>query len=1074
MRMKRVLFVFLLLFGLTIGYGQTTGTVTGTVSDHAGIPLPGVLVSVSGTSKGTQTNLDGVFELKEVPHGSTLKFTYIGFSDQELVWDGSVPLAVTLHEDVELLDEVVVVGYGVQKRVNVSGSVDQIDSKALEQKPIHDLSRGLQGMIPNLNIDFSSGEPGKVADINIRGIASINGSSPLILIDGVSSTPADLGRLLPADIETISVIKDASSAAIYGARAAFGVILITTKQGKSGAPRVEYSGSATWKKPTILPKKTSDPYIYLKLKNIAVLNTPWSGGHVASDERLEWARKRSDDPSLEPVRLNPLDPTQYEYMGDKDWTDYFLNKYTFSTAHQVSVSGGAERYRYYTSVGYDRDNGILSDIIPNDHWTRMTMRIRGDYDITKNLNLSNNTNYSHTERLKPSSFWNADMSMFYNLAPQDYDKNPDGTWANTAAGRTLARLNDGGNDLRKHDRFQTNIGLKYKLWEDRITLNANWSYIKETEDYDWHETRYNIGFGPNDIREEGSSRAYRTFSTVDFQVLDLFANFSWSADKHAVDAILGYNQESNAYNWVKAEREGLISPNFPTVQLATGEAKVNESFSDWAVQGLFFRLNYSYDSRYILELNGRYDGSSRFPKERRYGFFPSVSAAWRVDREHFFADALDYVNHLKIRASYGNLGNQNVSEYGYIPTMSTQQSSFIIGGQRPMIINAPGLVSPNYTWETVTTANVGLDANFWQNRLSLVADFFVRDTKGMLTKGKELPAVLGAAVPNENAADMRTTGWELTLGYTDSYDLGGKPLSLSMRASLSDSRSFITRFDNPSRLLTQYYVGQELGEIWGLQSDGFFANEAEIEALDQSTLIPWGALTIVPGWPKYKDLNGDQMITKGTTVDNPGDLSIIGNNLPRLRYGVNLSADWNGIDLSLFFQGVGKRDYYPQSFLYWGFYQQPYAGGTLHTFDFYRPESDAAADVAKHSKSYIDAGLHLQNMDAQYPVLQCWLADKNLGTRVDQSKGLAIPQTKYMLNGAYLRLKNVTLGYTLPSHLTETIGVNRLRLYVSGDNLFEWSELKAYFDPEATTNESSFGYVYPFNRQFIVGLNLTF
>ncbi len=1051
---------------------QTNNSVSGTVSDAMG-PLAGVNVLEKGTTNGTTTDFDGKYSL-EVKNGSTLVFSYVGFITQEVVYDGQMPLNISLNEDSELLGEVVVVGYGVQKKANLSGSVDQINAKELEQKPITDISRGLQGMIPNLNIDFTSGEPGKAAEINIRGLASINGSAPLVLIDGVPSSSFDLNRLLPSDIESISVIKDASSAAIYGARAAFGVILITTKKGESGAPRVEYSGKLTWKRPTVLPRKTSDPYIYLKLKNIAVLNTPWSGGHVASDERLEWARQRSDNPALPPARLNPNDETQYEYMGDKDWTDYFINKFTFAQSHQASISGGSDSYRYYTSVGYDRDNGILSHIVDKDYWERFNMRLRASYDLTKWFNISNNTTYSLTRREKPSAFWDSNMSMIYNLAPQDYDLNPDGTWANNAAGRVMAQLHDGGEDIRKNSRFQTSFGAKMSFWDNLLTLNASWNYTKEMEEYNYYQTKYMIGFGPEDAREEGQSSAYRTFTGTEYQVLDLFANLDWSIDSHTITAILGMNQESSVWDLVRAEREGLISPNFPTIALATGEAKVGEQFADWAINGYFYRLNYTYDNKYIVELNGRYDGSSRFPEHRRYGFFPSFSAAWRVDREPFFQPIIEYVNHLKIRGSYGKLGNQNVTEYGYIPTMSTSQSDYIIGGTRPLVIHAPRLVSPNYSWEVVATTNFGMDLNFWQNRLSLVFDIYNRNTTGMLTKGKELPGVLGASVPNENAADMRTKGWELTLGYNDSYMVAGKPFNLAARFSLSDARSFITRFDNASKLLTQYYEGQEIGEIWGLESDGFFTSREEVANLDESSIIPWGALDIVPGWPKYIDQNGDKQITKGTTVDEPGDLKIIGNNSPRYRYGLNVSADWNGMDLSLFLQGVGKRDYYPLSYLYWSFFQQPYAGGALHTFDFYRPQTDSPGDQAKHSQSYLDAGLHLQNTEAFYPILQCWLADKNLGTTIDRNAGLAIPQTRYLMDGSYLRLKNITLGYTLPQSLTEKINISRIRFYLSGDNLYEWSALRKYFDPEAVTNETHFGYVYPFSRQVVFGLNVTF
>ncbi len=1074
---KRIMknFVSLLfLFFMSFSYSQAQGqTVRGKVVDINGESLIGVNVIEKGTTNGTVTDIDGdyTFSVKE---NSTIVFSSIGFQTQEIQWNGESTLNVTLHEDSELLAEVVVVGYGIQRKINLSGSVEQVGAKELEVKPINDISRGLQGMIPNLNIDFVSGEPGQAARINVRGLTSINGGSPLILIDGIASDANELNRLLPEDIESISVLKDAASAAIYGARAAFGVILITTKTGRSDKIQVDYNNSFTWKRPSILPEKSSDPYIYLKTKNIAVLNTPWSGGHVASDERLEWARQKSDNPSLDPVRLNPLDDTQWEYMGNKDWTSYFIDKITFSTSHQVAVSGKTDKTTFYVSGGYDRENGVLSKIVENDLYERYNMRVKGTYDVSSWFTLSNNTSYVSTKRLKPGYFWSSDMAMFYNLAPQDHDLNPDGTWANNAAGRLMARLNDGGEDLRKYDRIQSTFGGELNLFKKLLKINANYSFVKGVEDYNWFETKYLIGFGPNDVREEGNSRAYRTFAADFYSVLDVFGTLNWMSNRHQFTSILGFNQEYSRYNWLLAERKGLVSTKLPTVALATGEMNVNESFTDWAIRGLFYRLNYIFDNKYIVEFNGRYDGSSRFPKDKRFGFFPSFSLAWRVGSEPFFDPLREVVSDFKVRASYGSLGNQLVSAYGYIPSMTPGLGGYLIDGRRQLTVSSPPLVSANYTWETVTSQNIGLDLGFFNNKLTFVGDLYRRDTKGMLVPGKELPGVLGVAAPRENAADMKTIGWEITLSYNDSFNLVGKPLNISTRFLLADTRSWITKFDNPTNLLTQYYVGQEFGEIWGLQSDGLFTTEDEIANLDQSEIVPWGALDIVPGWPKYKDLNNDNRITKGLTLDDPKDLSIIGNNSPRFRYGFNLTADWNNIDFSMFLQGIGKKDYYPLHYLYWSFYQQPYSGGQTHIFDYYRAETDSDVDMAKHSKAYIDAGLADQNLDAKYPILQAWLADRNLGTRIDQSMGMAIPQTAYLLNGTYLRIKNITVGYSLPKKLADKVNLSRARLFVSADNLFEWSEVSRYFDPEAITEDTRNGYAYPFNRQYIVGLNITF
>jgi TonB-linked SusC/RagA family outer membrane protein len=1080
MNMKTVLKMFCLLFCLMTGIAtmgaqevQQFANVSGTVADVNNEPLIGVSVFVKGTATGTATGMDGKFSIQARP-GDVLQISYVGYATGTVTVGSDAVLNIVLIEDQKTLDEVVVVGYGTQRKINLSGSVDQISAKQLEAKPVTNIAKGLQGMAPNLNIDFNSGEPGKAANINIRGTTSINGGSPLVLIDGVPSDSEELNRLQPEDIESVSIIKDASSAAIYGARASFGIILITTKQGNTENVQVSYNNNFSWARPSVLPAKTADPYIYLKLKNIAVLNTPWSAGHVASDERLEWARQKSDNPSsVASVRLNPLDETQWEYMGNKDWTEYFLDKNTFSNTHQLAVSGTAGKAKFYLSGGYDGENGILSGIVNDDSYTRYNLRSKINYKIRDFFTLSNNTSFVSTKRLKPSYL--SDMSIFYDLAPADYDVNPDGTWANSAAGITMAQLIDGGKETTEYNRIQSTFSGELTLLEEALKVNANFTFTKGGEDYEWYKTKYRIGYGPEDVRELGESRAYKRRTVENYNILELYATYSKNFAKHFVTGIVGFNQEYSKWDSFNAEREGIISTSLPTVGLASGEQKVSGQYKDWAIRSLFYRANYIYDNRYIVEFNGRYDGTSRFPKDKRFGFFPSASAAWRIDSEPFFEPARPVVSQLKLRASYGSLGNQLVSEYGYISTMSSSPANYIIGGTIPQKVSSPSLVSGDYSWEKVYTQNLGVDVGFPDQKLTATFDIYRRDTKDMLIKGKELPAVLGTSEPNENAGDMKTTGWELTVSCMDKFNLAGKPLSWSAKFILSDSRSWITRYDNPTGVLTDYYKGMELGEMWGLQSDGLFRSTDEISRLDESAIIPWGALEIVPGWPKYKDLDSDARITKGdVTIENPGDLSIIGNTSPRYRFGFTLSAEWNGIDVSAFFQGIAKRDYYPLSFLYWGFYQQPYAGGVEHIYDFYRPETDSETDRAKHSQAYIRAGLADRNLDAAYPAFQCWLADKNLGTGIADAMGTAIPQTQYLLNGAYLRVKNITAGYTLPERIVKKIGLSRARLYVSGDNIYEWSALKKYFDPEAITDSGQYGYVYPFNRQYSFGVNITF
>jgi TonB-linked SusC/RagA family outer membrane protein len=1057
-------------------------TITGTVTDENGESMPGVAVRVKGTTIATSTDMDGRFTIKIDNPDAILEFSFIGYLTQEIAVGNQTEMNVAMEIDLYGLGTVVVTGYGIQKKVNLSGAVDQVDATEFKSRPITNISQGLQGMVPNLNIDFISGEPGKAADINIRGITSINEGEPLILIDGVPSDAMELNRLSPEDIQTISILKDASSAAIYGARAAFGVVLITTKAGLQEGIHIGYDNNFSWSRPTILPHKILDPYIYMRLQETSTDNTPWDSYNY-SDETYLWAKQRSEDPSVPGVRIDPNDPTSWEYMGGHiDWTEYFLNKYAFSQMHHLTVEGRSAKTAYYLSGSYNSQSGAIK--LAEDVFDRYNLRSNVNYSPFDWLNIGNNTILTVTERAKPYylSLWD-----IYNVETINWDKNPDGTWANSYVGQTAARITEGGKISDKYNSFQTTVTGEASFWKRMLRINADATFKKGDTNYNSYETKYKIGYGPGDVREEGNNRAYRSTTFTNYYVFNIYGTFDKLFGRHQVSAIAGYNQEFSRSEWLMAQKDKVVSASLPTIQLATGDAYVGESIADWAIRGMFFRVNYIFNEKYILEFNGRYDGSSKFPTDHRYGFFPSASAAWRVDKESFMAPLENVISMFKLRASYGSLGNQYVTEYGYIPAMTAQTGYYIIGGSLPQMVSAPPLVSSNYTWEKVTSGNFGFDLGVLNNSLTAIFDIYQRNTKGMLTQGKDLPDVLGAAEPLENAADLKTNGWEVSLTYKNKIMLAGKALMFNTRFILSDSRSWITSFDNPNKNLIQYYKGQKLGEIWGLKSDGLFQTTEEIAQLDESSIIPWGALSIVPGWPKYKDLDHNGIIEKGLTVDDPKDLSVIGNLLPRFRYGLNLDFTWNGFDFRIFFQGIGKRDYYPLDYLYWGFYQQPYYGGYKHLFDFYRPTDDTEIQRAKHSQSYIDAGLADQNLDAKYPILQAWLADRNLGERIDEAMGLAIPQTRYMLNGAYLRLKNLTIGYTLPSSVTGKIHITNLRIFISGENLTEWSELANYYDPESITEskvkinpglsagrEVGTGYSYPFSRLYSFGLNATF
>jgi len=555
-------------------------------------------------------------------------------------------------------------------------------------------------------------------------------------------------------------------------------------------------------------------------------------------------------------------------------------------------------------------------------------------------------------------------------------------------------------------------------------------------------------------------------------VFNLYANYNKTIGKHNFGAMVGYNQEEYIYSSTYVNRNNLISSTLPYLGLTTGEMTLNAGYSSYATRSYFGRLNYTFNERYILEGTGRYDGSSRFPKASRWGFFPSVSGAWIVSNESFFESLKPKVSNLKLRASYGSLGNQNVGDFSYIQTMGTSLSGYLINGNQQYVVNgAPPLtIDPNsYTWENVSTLNFGADLGLFNDKFFVGYDNYIRNTTGMLTAGQELPGVLGTSVPRQNAADLRTKGWELSVTYKDQFELANKPFSFDAKVVLSDSRAKITKFKNDERLLSTYFNGYEFGTIYGLQGDGLFKSADEIQALDESGIVPWGALNIVNGWPKFKDIDGNGKIERGLTETNLKDLQVIGNSADRYRIGFNLNMNWGGFDASVFLQGVLKRDFYPRHYLFWGPYQQPYANIYPWHLDFYRETSDTAEERAKHSQAYLNAGLADANHDARYPVLQSWLADVNDG------KGLAIPNTQYMLNGSYLRLKNITFGYTLPHELLEKWKIQRLRIFFSGENLFEFSQIKKYVDPEAINNGTDgSAWAYPFQRKFSVGLNLDF
>ncbi len=1043
----------------------------GKVVNPAGETLQMVSVRLKNTTIGVFTNEKGEFELK-VPEEGTLVFSYVGYVTQEQPVSLGGAMNVTLQPNANSMEEVVVVGYGMQRKISTTGAVDQIAGKQLAERPISNIFQGLQGVSPGLNINYKGGAPGTTPSINIRGAGSLFGeTTPLIIIDGITAATDDFFRLNANDIATITVLRDAASAAIYGARAAFGVILITTKSGEGGVKqKVSYNNYFSSSKPTVLPTQVTDPYIFSRVLETSTNNTPWTYVHF-SDYQYQWAKDRSDDPSIEDTRIDPSDPNKWIYMGNNDWNQFFFNKTSNSANHTVTLSGSGETgkgkpFGYFLSADYTKENGLNK--LAKDDWNRYGLRARMNFMPMKWLKVDNNMNIYQIKYDAPSY----SITDLYYLSPIQVAKNPDGTWANTDAGRLGAKLTNGGRNVTTRFGFQDVVRGTATFLDGDLQITGSASFKREMWKYNTDYRKYRIGFGPKDIREEGGSGSVSVRNgSVKHDVYDLYANYTKKLGRdHEIKLLAGFNQEEYIWSYEQAKKDVLITSSLPYLSLTTGTPTVGADYTTYALRGYFGRVNYTFKNRYILEANGRYDGSSRFLPAKRWGFFPSISAAWIASEEPFMRQ-FQQLSTLKFRTSYGALGNQVTSDFRGIPSIPIGSSSYLINNLFPTIATGAPLlpVDPqSYTWEKVNTFNVGTDIGFLQDRILLGFDIYSRKTLGMLVAGASVPGVLGTSIPPTNSADLNTKGWELSVGYKNDFIVANKPFSFSSRFIISDSRTTVTKYDkNKLGLLSDYRVGQELGEVWGLVSDGYFKNKDEIKGLDESAIVPWGALEIVPGWPKYVDQNHDNKINKGNgTASDPGDYKIIGNKSTRYRYGLNLDFQWNGIDLSIFMQGVAKRDFYPKHYLFWGPYQQPYAGIYPWNLDFYRGASETGAARDRHSKAYIAAGLADANTNSYFPVLQSWLADANYGA------GLDIPQTKYMLNGAYLRFKNVTIGYTLPASVLKKARISRLRVFVTGENLYEFSSIKKYFDPEAI--EDGYGWAYPFQRKYAFGINLDF
>ena len=1084
-------------------YQQTRILVSGRILDSSGQPVPGASIIEKGTTNGVNTDIDGKFTIS-VKSGSSLEVSCIGYETVSVA--ASENLSVTLREDTQFLDEVVVVGFGTQKKVNMTGSVAAVDvDKAFGSKPITDVSKGLQGVVPGLSITYNSNDLNASPTMKIRGTGSINGdNTPLILLDGVEVP--DLSFVNPDNIKSISVLKDAASASIYGSRAAWGVVLITSKDGSAVKDKVSitYSNNFSWNQPIGLPK-----YITDKEGVLAQLEEGMLAQKNVDGSRIEafgmyydtigkgittWFDKYSGNLSNPVYKYGEdyefIEGTPYYYRVSDPNKEIF--KTSFSQTHNLSVTGNTGKTNYNIGLGYTMNDGTLKAAKKNDV-KRYNLNLSTNTQVKNWLNIGTKVMYVEKEYEYPYGYSQSKgatgllyyvmrFPAFFPFGISDGSKLADGTYASDSAATGEGLYFRHGNAYVANESICSSKDQYLTLGGNvRINLAPGLSfygdYTRGRYNYENRSMRQpyyvaNWSF-PKKAAVTTNDFLERSYVSKITNTYNAYFDYLFDIQKQHNFAIkVGANAEDLRYDNQSVKVNGVQDVEHPTLNLTDGknEGIVDESLRHRATAGFFGRINYNYKEKYLLELNGRYDGSSSFRAGKQWAFFSSASAGYRISEEKFWTNIKPYVPTLKVRASYGSVGNQALdSWYPYISTMATETVSWIGTDMNQVsTTTTPSAVNPDMTWEKIRTLDIGFDAGFFNNELNVTFDWYQRRNVGMLVAGNEIVRYAGIAVaPLENGGDMKTNGWELQIDYNHAFN---KDFAIYGTFTLSDAKSEITKWNNTTGALNSWYKGKKLGEIWGFETDRYF-NSSDVNpdgtlktgTPDQSYLQN-GSFRFGAGDIKYKDLNKDGKIDTGKgTIDDHGDLKRIGNQLPRYEYSLRVGAMLKGFDVEVLLQGVGKRDMWSTSSLF-----IPHAAG-------------AQMNIFENQLDYWTES----NQNARFPRPYINGAFGSLsGLPGNSGCNNFAPQTKYLNNLAYLRVKNFTVGYTLPQNLTRKIFVEKLRFYFSAQNLFTFDHIDGVMDPECTGGSSKSytngmdmtmaGRAMPFNRQWSCGLQITF
>jgi len=978
---------------------QAGRQVTGTVTDEYGEPVIGANIMEKGTTNGVVTDVNGQFAIL-VQSAAVLQISYIGYISQEITVKNQTVLSVILLEDSQSLDEVVVVGYGVQKKENLTGSISAVTGKDLMKRPVGQTSMALQGIAPGVTITQSSGQPGQDAGtIRVRGVGTLNDSNPLVLVDGVAM---DLNSVDPNVIESISVLKDAASASIYGSRAANGVILVTTKRASGKEFSVSYNGYAGWQTPTDLPDKVGaiDHMVMLNEAYQNVGRTP-----LYSQEYIEEYRSKG--------------PGDRDHYPDVDWHNRVYKDYAFQQNHFFTLNGGTERMRLLAAIGYYDQQGI----IPNTSYDRITTRLNSNMQFTDRFSAKLDM-YVKYDRQKTPGRGVVDVAYWVNRTPSIYpDVLSNGKYAVGWDGdNVLAFAKDGGFVKSRKPSVTMSAALNYKFTND---LQVDVSY-SPTYNNDFVST---FNKSVDTYYPDGQLAYSKPSKTA------LYENRKWGlshdfkallnydktfASKHGLKLLAGFQWESGMEDYIEGSRDTYIFPEYPKLNAGgTDNQKATGSGSEYSLASVFGRVNYDYMGKYLFEANVRYDGSSRFDRGHKWGMFPSFSAGWRMSEESFWEPLNGIINNAKLRASWGQLGNQNIGNYAFASVVA--YSSYIVGGQPVTSGALNDMANPAISWEKTEMLDFGLDLQFF-SKLSASFDYYDKKTTDILWK-LNVPLIIGLNPTYQNAAKVSNKGWDLELRCNDRIN----DFSYGISFMLSDVRNEVKDLRGVSMTgLTVNREGYPINSIYGLEAIGFISDNDYNPDGKYKHATQFGAFA--PGDIKYKDQNNDGII-------NNLDEVIIGSTVPRYTYSLNLDASWKGFDLSMFWQGVGKVDGYlnKQATMpfYWG-----------------------ASALEMHKDRWTP-----ENTNSRFPRFAF------NETNNEQNSSF------WVANAAYLRLKNVTLGYTLPKSVTGKINISHVRFYVSGQNLLSIDKFWDGFDVEAPVGAGDY---YPQLKVFTVGLDVKF